>query len=289
MAPQRIKPDTRTSLAIGTWVVLTLLALIVASRRLAGAFSAQIPMSTALLVAGVVGGLSLMAALLSRSGRRRHRDGVTWAVSAVTLTPPLLAGLALIPSGSTLGHSALATLLAFGAAAVWIADGSSGFAAQQPGDTGSFSISGSLDSQLSQQIRESASLDTDDAAGVLPSSDLPVQDELDEQVEEEAGISQWMTRRQLEDDQELIEGAATALFQPGQKQVAIHLAFCPPLAQTPEVHCEITSGDAARVRVTTAQTYGARLDVRLTSPAELEQTVRVSFSATCRLSQSDAA
>ena len=80
---------------------------------------------------------------------------------------------------------------------------------------------------------------------------------------------QRLVRKELEGKQ-TIEGMLLARFEPGQRTAAAHIAFCPPLAAVPSPHIEIGDGPAATVNVTRLLTYGARLEVRLTEPAEEE-------------------
>lgn len=80
---------------------------------------------------------------------------------------------------------------------------------------------------------------------------------------------------------DVIEGAAVAEFAPGQRLVSLHLAFCPPFAQAPEIACGVASEAAAEVKVVQALAYAARFDVKLAAVAATPQEVPVSFSARC--------
>lgn len=51
----------------------------------------------------------------------------------------------------------------------------------------------------------------------------------------------------------------------------IHLAFCPPLAERPELTAHALDMDEADVRITQAETFGARLEVRLPAVAQAER------------------
>lgn len=286
MGSGRSEPEARRSLAIGVWVVLILIGLVVASRRLAGAFTAEFPTLIALIGAAAVAGLSLAAALLLRGGRPSERTADARVLAGVTLIPPLLFGLALLPSGATAGYSALATLLLFAFAAVWVVGQSSSLPqsllARRGPDAGSAAVTSTVVSPASD--RQTLGIDSVPAQSSL---DLAEFTESDEEAED-SRVSQWMTRR-FDDGVESIEGAATAAFQPGQKQASVHVAFCPPFPQPPEVTCEILSDESGRVRVASAHTYGARLDVRFSSPATSEQIVRVGFEAICPVTRNDAA
>jgi hypothetical protein len=43
----------------------------------------------------------------------------------------------------------------------------------------------------------------------------------------------------------------------------LHLAFCPPLEGAPQLTAHALDADDAEVRITTAESYGLRLEVRL--------------------------
>lgn len=67
--------------------------------------------------------------------------------------------------------------------------------------------------------------------------------------------------------QETIRATLRADFQPGQRHSTVYVGFCPPLAQTPEITVEPSSGPAAEFKIVQAFAHGARIDVRLASPA----------------------
>jgi hypothetical protein len=80
---------------------------------------------------------------------------------------------------------------------------------------------------------------------------------------------------------EVVEGTAVARFAPGQRTTSIHLAFCPPLARTPEIACRAAADVAAEVKVAQCVAYAARFDVKLAAVAAVPLEVPVSFSARC--------
>lgn len=103
--------------------------------------------------------------------------------------------------------------------------------------------------------------------------DLELEGEFDEEraegYEAEAGLFQrWSRQRDLSSGQETFSGILRADFPAGDPLAVLHVSFCPPLASVPELMCEISgelSPDApeASVRVTLAETFGARIEVRL--------------------------
>ncbi len=66
---------------------------------------------------------------------------------------------------------------------------------------------------------------------------------------------------------EIISGQLRARFAAGQRSENVHLSFCPPLADVPQVTAESLAGPPARIQPSLVVTNGARLDVRLDAPA----------------------
>ena len=69
----------------------------------------------------------------------------------------------------------------------------------------------------------------------------------------------------------------------GDRQARLHVAFCPPLEQVPQLHAEATNVDEAlgEVTVNVAQVLpqGARIDVEVAEPATRGGAVQVEFYA----------
>jgi hypothetical protein len=91
---------------------------------------------------------------------------------------------------------------------------------------------------------------------------LPVAARLDEERDEElpAGLVQQMTRIRS-DEGESIHALLAIDVPDGRPPSAVHLAFCPPLSSPPELTAHLLDGDAAAVRITRSETFGARVDL----------------------------
>lgn len=91
---------------------------------------------------------------------------------------------------------------------------------------------------------------------------------------------QHLVRRQTETSEQ-IDGWLRCNFSPGQRTAALHVAFCPPLAALPTVEARIDPQQSgiATCKVAELYVHGARFDVRLASPAQRANAVRVNFSA----------
>jgi hypothetical protein len=71
----------------------------------------------------------------------------------------------------------------------------------------------------------------------------------------------------------------SALFAAGQRTGTIHVAFCPSLRVTPELAVEQMEGPEARIKTAQLLPYGARVDLKLASPAQESTTVLLQFTA----------
>lgn len=78
---------------------------------------------------------------------------------------------------------------------------------------------------------------------------------------------------------EVLRGAARAEFQAGQRAAALHLAFCPPFAQTPELEAFQTEGPETRIKIGQLLPYGARLDLRRTDALQEPTAAVIEFTA----------
>jgi len=106
--------------------------------------------------------------------------------------------------------------------------------------------------------------------------------DLSEKPEIEEGLVQQLTRVR-EGDRESIHALLQAEVAAGDRLAIVHIAFCPPLAARPELTAHAMVTDEADVKITQAETFGTRIEVRLPRTHELERTVVVEVlgSATC--------
>jgi hypothetical protein len=80
-------------------------------------------------------------------------------------------------------------------------------------------------------------------------------------------VSHKLARRRTIAGNEIVEGLWRVPFAPGERATSVHITFCPPLAAEPKVTVNQLDGPAASVKVGQVQTFGLRLDVRLSSAA----------------------
>jgi hypothetical protein len=78
---------------------------------------------------------------------------------------------------------------------------------------------------------------------------------------------------------ESVRGTLRADFLAGQRHATLYVGFCPPLARLPDLEAEVADGPDATLKVVQAFAHGARLDLRLSEPAEEACCVLVEFVA----------
>ena len=93
-------------------------------------------------------------------------------------------------------------------------------------------------------------------------------------------ILQQLTRIRLADGHEAIRGELAAEFPTGERQVTLHVAFCPPFELLPQIEVNIADDSDATVKVTQFLHNGTQLEVRLPEPAEEPIRVTIELYAT---------
>jgi hypothetical protein len=93
-------------------------------------------------------------------------------------------------------------------------------------------------------------------------------------------MTQHVTRRWTANGGEIISGFVRGDFQPGERTQNLHLSFCPPLASRPALETHQLEGPTARIKAAEIESYGARLEIRLTSRISHPESVVVQFEAT---------
>ncbi len=77
----------------------------------------------------------------------------------------------------------------------------------------------------------------------------------------------------------MIRAILRADFQMGQRHATVYVGFCPPLATVPEISVEAAAGNVSECKIMQAFAHGARIDVRLASPAWEETSVTIHLIA----------
>jgi hypothetical protein len=298
---RRQPDDFRKVFAVATETALTLVTVVVVSRRMSGAFHGPVSPAVPCLVATLAVLFSLAALAVGMTAAAptvspRKRILAT----ALAVLPPVALGAALwlSPSAFVVGYLvALATACLLGAVAIQdraagspIANSLHSTLFQHPatvGGTGDLSASvhsSGVQEQHWPTSRDSTALaevqcHPKDAPPADPSAEEESLEMPDEEREPDDSIVQWMTRRRLPDGGELIEGAVKIDLDPAEKVGVAHLAFVPPLGCDPRAECHLLCDFDGRVRITVAKSYGLRIEARHSGEPSLSSTVNVAFSA----------
>jgi hypothetical protein len=78
------------------------------------------------------------------------------------------------------------------------------------------------------------------------------------------GLVQQVTRV-VEEGRESIHVLIKANIPASDRLAVVHIAFCPPLAEQPELTAHALDCDEAEIRITQSESFGARLEARLPS------------------------
>jgi hypothetical protein len=96
-------------------------------------------------------------------------------------------------------------------------------------------------------------------------------DEGEEAISEQ--LVQQISRERIPAGGESIHALVRATIPPGDRLAAVHLAFCPPLDAAPRLSAHVLDDSGAEAKITLAESYGSRIEVRLPTVARHGQTV----------------
>jgi len=226
--------------------LLGLAAVVFAARRMSGALDT--PLSPPALLAAWT--LLVGIAAAARAGRS---DALGRLLTSAFLV--LVAAAATLP-----GHNALATM------AFWVAIvGEECWAWRDrllPRRSRALSRSHEMP-PLEIASRDSIAPDVDASSELEPGFD----------------VLQQLTLSREDDGRQRLSGWLRMPLTTGQRTGSIHVAFCPPFAETPEIEVEQAAGPACRIKTGQRLSHGARLDVKLSTAAEEPTSVLLRFSA----------
>jgi hypothetical protein len=92
-------------------------------------------------------------------------------------------------------------------------------------------------------------------------------------------VLQQLTLSRDADGQARLAGWLRVPLAAGQRMGVVHVAFCPPFAETPQVAWEQITGPESRIRLAQLLPYGARLELKLAASAEEPGSVLLRFTA----------
>src|ERR1700685_2426248 len=292
------RPHFAGRLAIAIWSGLTLAAAVLISRRQGGAFTAEMGAATPCLAGTFAVVLSLSADVLwhmANSAPAPRQERVAFGLAVL----PPLGWIAAFwpasfsnPSSPFIGGYLAGLSVVAAVAAVLVADlfttldalngtgesarGAPGF----PPQASATPTGATMPAAFAKPAADAREDEVESEDTALP---------FEENEEADPSILQWMTRRQLMDGGQTVEGAVRIAFDPGSRLAVAHVAFVPPLSGRPEAQCHVLADFNGRVRIGTAMPYGLRIEARRGESESGPLTIEVAFSAQSRAAQTAAA
>ncbi len=261
----------RRSIAVWIWTALLIADAILIARRLSGGLEDTIPPVVAVTSTAIFTLISFAGWLVFRScsTRELHLKLERWIPLAISITPPLLWSCAIVGrvTPSAVGILAGIGLLQWLAAQAFLSSGRNPKIKPPPTDA-------------RWQTLEPASSNSS-------TDEIPGESEPAEMNEEWLGkseichpdeLTQWITRKST-DEADIIEGWIRADFAAGQREVIIHVSFCPPLAGLPQIETEDLDGSELEIRVSSIFAFGARLTARRSGRIAENHSARIGFVA----------
>jgi hypothetical protein len=257
--PANLAIILRRSYAIAVTSLVVLAAVLLVSRRLAGALVEPLPV-VMLAATGVV------AAAAAASVRRLSgRFATRWLLSAAIV----LIALALsLPGSSWLGLTVLWLLVVGEEVWTWR---SRPIKPKNRIDVAwrHCSQNGSLQDAIQSQTSE----DTE------PVSVEPPSVKSDEPDWNDTTAMQRLKYARSADGVQSVEGWLRAEFSAGQRTAVVHAAFCPAFSRAPQVESEPLEGPDCEIRPTLTLPWGIRWEVKLSRAAKLPTSVVLGFFA----------
>lgn len=249
----------RTRWAGGLASVFVIVPIVVVLwRRLDGHFTAALPVSLYWLSTAVIAALSSAAVVWVIPERQAG-----WGGRAMLLRPVIAGAMAVVWA---LALSQQAGLIAgCGAAAICALTWAAWFTRRTTFAPVSASHS-AVANEVSLFPTESGPDWDDDAA--------------EEPEDNDAGtVHEW--RRVTEAGEAIVcEGTYRVDFEPGQRETAVHLAFCPAFPGRPLLEAEDATGAGLETRVGVVYPHGARLSVRRTGGVDSMLSAPLAYVAT---------
>ncbi len=137
-----------------------------------------------------------------------------------------------------------------------------------------------------EETRTQAGESDSEAEPTVPFSQtqISILDEFSEESEPDStdfsqpdDVTHWLKRSKIVDG-EIIEGGVRVEFADGQRDVTVHISFCPPFANVPKIETEDLDGNGLEIRVAAAFPFGARLTVRRPAVSKSEHALDSSRS-----------
>jgi hypothetical protein len=241
-------------------VVLSFVAVVLLTRRIAGALVEPLPTPILLLVGATVVAISIIVQRLNSHSEMRFLTLLSEGIEI------LIAGIALLVIAACLsiGGSSILGLLC-----LWTATLFSGAVLVRP-----WSVETPAD-----PLAGFTSVSRDDAAmDVWPPEKLQVASAEVEDEWTERSLTQRLQYRS-ESTGIAIDGWVRVHFATGQRVAIAHIAFCPAFEIVPEADCEVLDGPSCEIRPTLVLPWGIRWELRLDAEATEPTEVVLGFAA----------
>jgi hypothetical protein len=105
-------------------------------------------------------------------------------------------------------------------------------------------------------------------------------DDFHEEATPAEDVCQRLTLQRAANGGLVLSGWLRTRFDAGQRSEHVHVAFCPPFANTPQLAVQQRGGPTARVKTAQLLPCGARLDLKLAAASAEPQSVLLWFTAT---------
>ncbi|HEX5105828.1 MAG TPA: hypothetical protein VFV87_18550 [Pirellulaceae bacterium] len=259
----------RQALGLTALGLLVFLAVLFCTRRLSGALAVPLGGAGLIAAAVAVGGLAAVGRVLALAARRGSALPKTSSTEySVLSTQYLAANPGEHPFHASLLRLAAHVVVPSLAATVFLASLTSREAPAWAVAIAWFLLVASegtswlVLSRRRSAARARSRWETEQTPVAEPDESIP------------ANIVQQLTRTR-EGEGEALHALVRARIPAGDTQAVVHLAFCPPLASPPELTAHAIDADDIAVRITTAETYGLRLEVRSAAKASADKSVLV--------------
>lgn len=245
-------------------------------RRLQGQLQQPLPAPMLIALGLVLAGLVVAAEAVGRRSGFQPNARSAWrqvgGPAALSLAVVLLGVAVSLPANQLSSTALLWLAILFGITAAW---GKSARRANKPPSPGiGRPEAGSL---IGRQDGERPEFDR-----IAGDSTLHLE-EVDEPEAEDgllpAGVSQRIIRARDERGSEVIYGTLRCEIAPGQRQLSVHVAFCPPLARIGDFTADQLTGPAAQIKTSILEAFGAGLELKLAVPSKEPVDVQLQFFA----------
>jgi hypothetical protein len=284
----RIGKDVRVVFASSVWTVIALIAAVLLSRRLAGAFG-SVPVALPCVAGTAATFFSLSAhALWSAANPGASGQKQAFAAALTVLLPLIVADVLWTTVSPLVGGYLAALFVLAGLGTLFMRD----FA---PIEIESLEQNWNNASVRMEIVPPPGKISRETPGSLDPAPTEEVALFFENAPDEEScddvdpTLSQSIVRRRPAEGAEIIEGSVRIHFGPGERTTVAHVSFVPPLADRPRTECQVLTDFDGRVRIGLSQAYGLRIEARRAEPAGAATDVVVAFSAEVRAAQSEAA